>query len=125
MLQNTRNSFRIHIIIAISIQTFFAGSASAIPITWFGGTGDWGTATNWVGGVLPAVGDDVIIDSNNGIGSVVTQNVGASIGSLTIDNGDTLTTSNGISLSLTGGAGMTNTNNGTWNMNLHRRQSQH
>ncbi len=117
MLQNTRNSFRIHIIIAISIQTFFAGSASAIPITWFGGTGDWGTATNWVGGVLPAAGDDVIIDSNNGIGSVVTQNVSASIGSLTIDSGDTLTTSNGISLSLTGGAGMTNTNNGTLNLN--------
>ncbi len=116
MLQNTRKPFRIHIIIAISIQTFFAGSASALPITWFGGTGDWGTATNWVGGVLPAAGDDVIIDSNNGIGSVVTQNVGASIGSLTIDSGDTLTTSNGITLNLTGGAGMTNTNNGTWNL---------
>ncbi|WP_418264569.1 T9SS type A sorting domain-containing protein [Flavobacterium faecale] len=48
----------------------------AISVSGFGqikwvaaGSGDWGTASNWSGGVVPTIGDDVVLDNSTTVGA--------------------------------------------------------
>ena len=67
--------------------------------------GDWNTGSTWVGGVIPASGDNVIIDNDVTLSSSIT------VGDLTINSGKTLdvfSNSNTINFN----SGSTFTNNG-------------
>ena len=45
----------------------FAGETKAAAVTWVGGaTGNWNVASNWSGGTIPTVTDDVTISSTTG-----------------------------------------------------------
>src|SRR3954463_13899052 len=66
-----------------------AGRAAAQP--WNGGTGNWNTAGNWSGGVVPNSATNVVfIDGGNAAVSNVILDLSESIRALTIDAGDTL-----------------------------------
>ena len=55
-------------------------------IDWVNGaSGDWTNASNWVGGVVPSSGSDVVIDNSTGDNSRVNGDSPITIGSLTID----------------------------------------
>jgi hypothetical protein len=74
---------------------------------WNGGTGNWNTAGNWSTGIVPNTGTtNVSIDGGKGtIASVVNLDLAsATIGSLTIDAGDTLNFNVNTSLTLNGNA---------------------
>src|ERR1035438_4929201 len=47
---------------------FYPSPLAAATVFWAGSSGDWNTATNWSGGVLPGTNDDVVI----GPGPVIT-----------------------------------------------------
>jgi hypothetical protein len=40
-------------------------SVSAATLTWIGGNGNWNQASNWSGGTIPSLSDDVIIGSGH------------------------------------------------------------
>jgi hypothetical protein len=42
-------------------------SSIAGTVTWLGGSGDWGAATNWSTGTLPGANDDVVVGSGASI----------------------------------------------------------
>ena len=91
-----------------------ASPASAQNI-WIGGTGLWNNSANWSTGSNPGNTDDVLVDNGDaGTNSVVTQDITATINSLTIDAGDTLSANNDIDLFI---LGTSITNNGTWSLN--------
>jgi hypothetical protein len=82
------------VVLAIALIGTISGNAATITSTATGGT--WTATTTWVGGVVPGTGDAVII-ATTGTGSVdiaatLTQ---TSAGSVTVNNGATLTTSGG------------------------------
>ncbi len=83
----------------ILIGCVLSGHSAIITSTATGGT--WGTAGTWVGGIMPATGDAVII-ATTGTGAV---NIKASLtqtaaGSVTVNSGATLNvTSTGVSVS--------------------------
>jgi hypothetical protein len=56
--------------------------------------GDWATPGTWAGGVVPTAADDVAINVAVNVGAIITQ-----IGSVTINNGGTLTAT-GINLTI-------------------------
>ena len=68
--------------------------------------GNWNVGTSWVGGVVPGVGDDVVIVS----GATVTVNAAAACDNITIDAGSTLNYSGTNTLTVNGNW----TNNGTY-----------
>jgi len=80
-----------------------SGSAFAADINWIGGTGNWNEIGNWAGG-MPGSSDDVLIDDGNLATSFVNLNTNASIGTLTLDTGDTLNINNSESLTVSGGS---------------------
>ncbi|HEY5536018.1 MAG TPA: hypothetical protein VIL99_13925, partial [Ignavibacteria bacterium] len=50
------------LLIFISFILFFANYSFAGPKTWSGTTNtSWTVSSNWVGGVVPASGDDILI----------------------------------------------------------------
>jgi hypothetical protein len=59
-------------------------------------SGSWNNASNWSGGVLPGVNDEVFIEAN------CTLNVNAEVASLTVMEGQTLTLQPGHTLTVTG-----------------------
>ena len=65
-------------------------SASAATLTWVGGDGDWGDASNWQNGqglsVVPAAGDDVVIQSDSEVAITLASSTPA-LSSLTIGGG--------------------------------------
>jgi len=72
-------------------------SATFAQITWSGNTStNWVTPSNWVGGVLPADDDDIIIPGSRSNYPVLTIN--RTMKSLTIESGVTLTQTNGTLL---------------------------
>jgi len=82
--------------------------ALAVAVDWDGlAAGNWGTATNWSGNVLPGAADDVLIDGGDAQNTTVTLNVNPSINSLTVDTGDALSFNNGTSLTV-GAGGISN-----------------
>jgi len=97
---------------------FLLGTSTAVisaPNNWTGGVGNWNGGTNWSNGAVPAPADDVFIDNGDILtNSDVTQDISATINSLTIDAGDSLTTGNGIDMSI---SGVSIINNGAWLLN--------
>jgi hypothetical protein len=97
---------------------------TANTVTWIGGNGSWGTASDWSGGQLPGASDDVIITS----GVTVTHDTGNDTihqltvnGTLDLTGGtlDVAATGTLASLSVTGGTldgtgALTVTGNFTW-----------
>jgi len=70
---------------------------------WLGGTGNWSNAAMWSTGVVPnSTSTNVCIDDGNAADSVVTLDIAASVGTLTIDSGDSLTIGNNQSLVVAG-----------------------
>ncbi len=66
---------------------------------WLGGNGNWSNAAMWSTGAVPnSAGTNVCIDAGNGANSAVTLDISVSVGTLTIDSGDTLTIGNNTSL---------------------------
>jgi hypothetical protein len=66
---------------------------------WLGGTGNWSNAAMWSTGAVPnSAGTNVCIDAGNGANSAVTLDISVTVGTLTIDSGDSLTVSNNTSL---------------------------
>src|SRR6266446_1909625 len=91
--------------------------AANVNATWFGGTGNWSTAADWSGSVVPNNGADsfsVFIDGGKMVNSVVTLDINPTITNLTIDSGDQLNQNDNKALAITGG---TATINGTWSLN--------
>lgn len=86
--------FRGKIIASIVIFLFMFTVAQSATITSTATGGNWATGSTWIGGVAPAAGDAVIIATTGAgsvqIAAVVTQ---TSLGSVTVNNGATLTTS--------------------------------
>ena len=94
-----------------------AAMGANLSATWNGGAGNWNSAAQWSGGVVPNNDSDsfnVFIDGGKMVNSVVTLDVNPTISNLTIDAGDLLSQSNNHSLAVAGG---TVTNNGTWSLN--------
>lgn len=84
------------------ILLVFSGQAAAAPIV-SGNSGDWSNPATWVGGVVPAAGDNVTIAN----GHTVNISSNASCAAVAIGNGalnqnTTLTIGTGITLSVTG-----------------------
>lgn len=70
------------------------------PNAWNGTTADWGTASNWDLGILPAVGGEVTIDGT-GSAPIISSSTGVNIHKLTL-TGETVTINSGGSLIVTG-----------------------
>ena len=108
---------------ALVITLALQGTSTAVQITatWNGGAGNWNTAGNWSGGVVPNNGADtfnVQIDNGNATNSSVSLNMAATIDNLTIDVSDSLDINNAQSLTIGSGVGAgTITNNGSITMN--------
>ena len=91
-----------------------APAAQAANYTWLGGNGNWSNS-NWsVSGFPNAAASNVFIDGGNSINSAVNLDTSASIGTLNINAGDSLSLLNGTSLNVNGGL---ITNNGTMSLN--------
>lgn len=89
-----------------------ASSARAVTITSNAVTGNWNAGTTWVGGVVPAAGDDVIIVP----GANITVTTNTHINSITFNNTSatsrTLTVNFGVTLDVTGAGGILLENSG-------------
>jgi hypothetical protein len=77
---------------------------------WIGGKGNWSVSTNWSAG-LPVSTSDVTITN---LGSAVTEDISATISTLTVGSGDSLVTNNNIDLTIDGA---TITNSGAMVLN--------
>src|SRR3990167_3810049 len=111
------------VFMAVVIILALQGTSMAVQITatWNGGAGNWNTAGNWSGAVVPNNGADtfnVQIDNGNATNSSVSLNMAATIDNLTIDVSDSLDINNAQSLTIGSGVGAgTITNNGSIAMN--------
>lgn len=87
-------------------------SSAQTAVSWNGGIGNWNTAADWSGGVVPNNGGgkayDVTISNNN---PTVTLNLGVTISDLTLGSTATLQSAANNSLTIAGNG--TLTNNGT------------
>ncbi len=94
---------KVALMAAALATTWSAAPLHAADSTWLGGTGNWSVAGNWSPvGVPNSALTNVFIDGGNAINSIVTLNVGATIGNLTIGAGDSLGIANGQGLRLGG-----------------------
>ena len=73
-----------------TINSFTIVEATAV-FTNDGGTGLWSDAANWDGGVPPTATDDVLLDFNNGAGTVIFDSGNVTIRSLSSANAFTIT----------------------------------
>lgn len=58
-----RNSIKLSILTSLFLLTFSIASIHATTITWLGGNAAWDDASQWDTGIVPGIGDDVIISS--------------------------------------------------------------
>ena len=65
---------------------------------WIGGKGNWSVSTNWSAG-LPVSTSDVTITN---LGSAVTEDISATVNTLTVGSGDSLVTNNNVDLTIDG-----------------------
>ncbi|MBV9008164.1 MAG: hypothetical protein JO354_03210 [Verrucomicrobia bacterium] len=77
---------------AVLVVVALLAIASAVHAqTWNGGTGNWGTASNWTPNTVPNSSSAVVeIDGKPTVTSVVNVNGVFTVGTLTVDSGDTL-----------------------------------
>ena len=70
---------------------------------WLGGAGNWSDSTKWSTGAVPnSASTNVCIDDGNAANSQVTLDISVSVGTLTIDSGDSLIISDNTSLAAAG-----------------------
>ena len=90
-------------LVSAAVSTLLAAPASAADSTWNAGTGNWNTAANWSPvGVPNSTSTNVFIDNSALVNSIVTLNINATIGNLSIAAGDTLRMANGRALTFGG-----------------------
>jgi autotransporter-associated beta strand protein len=108
--QAIRHSFRIALLASASL--LWPAVAAATTLTWNGGGGDnsWTSDANWVGGVAPVAGDNLVFDAT-GVGARPSPNNdfadGTSFGTITVSVGGY--SIGGTSVSLTTGLTASNT----------------
>lgn len=94
------------VVLLVAAVALSGPAAYATDAVWKGSpaVGDWNTAANWEGGVVPTSASyDVYIDgAKAGTASEVRLNLTTTIGNLAIDAGDRLTMNNGMDLTITG-----------------------
>jgi hypothetical protein len=84
--------------IALFVGMGLTGRAVGAEAIWIGpANGSWTTAANWSTGAVPNSSTNVHIDDNAAQNSTVTSSANISVPLLTIDPGDTLVASGGIS----------------------------
>lgn len=108
-IDHLRLSMRLFGIHVILILILCANSVWAVTRTSTATGGNWNATGTWVGGVLPAVGDDVIIATTSG--NAVTVNVASTCIGVTINSGAILTSTT-LTLTVNGPW----VNNGTYNI---------
>jgi YVTN family beta-propeller protein len=78
-------------------------SCSGTTDNWIGGaSGNWSNANNWSNGVPNSGSVNVCINDGNPVPSAVTLDISASVGTLYIDSGSSLTINNGNTLAVFG-----------------------
>ncbi|MFA5689226.1 MAG: hypothetical protein WC959_08790 [Kiritimatiellales bacterium] len=104
--------------LAISIAAL-AAMSFAVEIEWSGGTGDWATGSNWIGGSAPSTGDGALIKTGTatitGTHSVTQGVFGSGSGAVgtVIVNGGSLASSGVVHLgATTNSQGILTVNNG-------------
>ena len=98
-----RKPVRLALIAAAVAAACSTTSLHAADATWLGGTGNWNVGGNWSpAGVPNSALTNVFIDGGNALNSIVTLNIGATIGNLAIGAGDSLGIANGQGLRLGG-----------------------
>lgn len=49
-------------LVAVGAMAMVASTAQAATVTWNGSSGDWQNVSRWLEGVLPAAGDDIVVN---------------------------------------------------------------
>lgn len=89
-------------------------NSEAAGFTWIGASNDWMSTSNWVGGIVPASADHIIIpDASTTLNDPILP-INTTIGSINIQSGGILNGGTGTMLTLSGGAGAWD-NQGTFN----------
>jgi fibronectin-binding autotransporter adhesin len=99
--------------VAIVFAFLSAGALCAraqTDVTWNGGSGNWNTAGDWSGGVVPnnGSGKTYAVTISNGEAETVTLNLSATVSDLTLGSEATLQSAAGDSLTIASGGTLTN-----------------
>src|SRR5260221_4254197 len=92
-VKNSRRTTRLLALAAAAsaMATLAHHAAAQNTATWNGGAGNWNTQTNWAGGFVPNSGTvNVVINGGNIANSVVNFDLSATVGALTIEQGDSV-----------------------------------
>jgi autotransporter-associated beta strand protein len=96
-VSNRRGCARVVVLLLVCIPSLAEGATktwSATPVT-----GEWGTGANWVGGVAPVSGDDLVFPADSTLKATNNDlTAGISIGSITFDGNGYTVAGNSIAL---------------------------
>ena len=108
---------RVSTIVLALIVVSSLRSQAQTAVSWNGGSGNWNTAGDWSGGVVPnnGGGKTYNVTISNGTSEIVTLNLGVTISDLTLGTSATLQSSGSNSLTIASGG--TFTNSGTLDFN--------
>jgi hypothetical protein len=108
-----RSAMRLLATLSLAVLISHAQTA----VSWNGGNGNWSTATDWSGGVVPnnGGGNTYNVTIRNGSAETVTLDLGVTISDLTLGTNAILQSSGNNSLTIAGGG--TFSNNGTLEFN--------
>ena len=102
-MRNLNNALRRSVIAAALAGLLGPSVAGAADATWAGGIGNWSEAGKWSPAGAPnSAGVHVIVDGNPAVSSVLTLNMQAAIGGLTLDAGDRVVIGDGRILTVHG-----------------------